>query len=56
METLIKSSALASCQEHINLRAATVTGIQGQSRAPGAPALLDYTPWPRVFDESLVEF
>lgn len=31
METLIKSSASASCEEHINLRADTVTVIQGQT-------------------------
>lgn len=55
METLIKSSALASCEERMNLRAATVTARQGQSRAPGAPAQLDYAPWPQSFDESLPE-
>lgn len=36
METLIKSSALASCEERMNLRADSVTAIQGQRRAPRA--------------------
>jgi len=39
METLIKSSALASCEEHMNLRADTVTAMQGQRRACGTAGL-----------------